>query len=152
MRQNNKMFSVLFSGLCACWPGESLAQPQADGGQWQQAGWLPLLPGTTGTVPHSHRCPQLPPTCAGTEISAQNNEYLKGRGEAGREWRPCSYFLIMKLLTFNSLTPENPFVNCFNKSKTWYKTEDSRLFLGGLPTLFSCHLSQDRISTLEAAV
>lgn len=28
-----KMFSVLFSGLCACWPAESLGQSQTDGPQ-----------------------------------------------------------------------------------------------------------------------
>lgn len=143
------MFSVLFSGLCACWPAESLEQPQADGSQEASgSSWPTATPGweSRDCAHHIHRCPQLPPTYVGTEIIAQNNENLKGE-KRGREWRACSYFLIIKLLTFNSLTLENPFVN----SKTWYKTEDSRLLLG-LPTFFSCHLSQDRISPLEAAV
>lgn len=97
------------------------------------AGWLAATPGweNRDCAHHSHRCPQLPPTMLRQRSQLKIMKIWRGRGEAGREWRPCSYFLIMKLLTFNSLTPENPFVNCFNKSKTWYKTEDSRLFFWG---------------------
>lgn len=44
------------------------------------AGWLAATPGWDyrDGAHHSHRCPQLPPTYAGTEISAQNNENLMG--------------------------------------------------------------------------
>lgn len=117
------------------------------------AGWLTAIPGwgNRDCAHHTYRCPQLPLPMLGQRSQLKIMKIWRGRGEAGREWRVCSYFLIMKLLSFNSLTLENPFVNCFNNSKTWYKTEDSR-FLLGLPSFFSCHLSQGRISTLEAAV
>lgn len=90
MRQNNKMFSVLFSGLCACWPAESLEQPQADGSQEASGSrladchsWL----GEQGLCPSYLQMPPAPPTYAGTEITAQNNENLKGerRGRKGME-------------------------------------------------------------------
>lgn len=92
--------------------------------------------------------PQLPPTYAGTEITVQNNENLKGemRGTEGME--SLFIFCDHEMANFQQSYPGKSFVNCFNKSKTWYKTEDSR-FLLGLLTFFSCHLSQDRISPLE---
>lgn len=152
-KQSN-VFCIIFWALCpmACRVTRTAPSWWISGGQWQQAGWLPCLARRTGTVPiiptdsPSSLLPML-----GQRSQLKRMKIWRGRGEAGREWRACSYFLIMKLLSFNSLTLENPFVNCFNNSKTWYKTEDSRLLLG-LPTFFSCHLSQGRISTLEAAV
>lgn len=64
-----------------------LRRPVAAGQQIATPGWE-----NKDCAHHIHRGPQLPPTYAGTEITAQNNENLKGerRGEeAGREWRAC---------------------------------------------------------------
>lgn len=155
VRQNNKnVFYIILWALCllACRVTWTAPSWWISGGQWQQAGWLPLPAGRTGTVPIiSTDAPSSLLPMLGQRSQLKIMKTWRSRGEAGREWRACSYFLIMKWLTFKSLTLENPFVNCFNKSKTWYKTEYSR-FLLGLPTFFSCHLSQDRISLLEAAV
>lgn len=154
VRQNNKnVFCVIVWALCllACrvtwrapgWCSQASGSRLADCHSWLgEQGLCPSYP----QMPPSSLLPML-----GKRSQLKIMKIWSERGEAGREWRACSYFLIMKWLTFNSLTLENPSVKCFNKSKTWYKTEDSR-FLLGLPTFFSCHVSQDRISPLEAAV
>lgn len=84
------MFSVLFSGLCACWPAGSLEQPQADGSQEDSGSRLADCHsqlGELGLCSSWPQMPQLPPTYAQTEITAQNNENLKGerRGRKGME-------------------------------------------------------------------
>lgn len=113
------------------------------------AGWLTATPGweNRDCAHHSHRCPRVPPTYAGTEITAQNNEDLKGETRGRKGMETLFIFCDNEMANFQQSYLGKSFVNCFSKSKT----EDSK-FLLGLPTFFSCHLSQDRITPLEAAV
>lgn len=152
-----KMFSMLFSGFCVCVGLQSqLEQYQADVSEqarssrladchsWlEEQGLWPLFP--QGPPALWSLLPML-----GQSWQLKIMKTWEGGGEARRERRVGSYFLFMKWLTFSILTLENPFVNYLNKSKQQYKRGDSRFPLG-LPTFFSCHLSQDRISPLDGS-
>lgn len=101
-----KMFSILFSGLCVCWTAESAWTTPSWcilAGQKQQASRLPLLVGRTGTVPIiSTGAPSslVPPTYAGTELTAQNNEKL-GKGRRGRKGKESLFiFSVYEMANF----------------------------------------------------
>lgn len=57
-----------------------LRRPVAAGQQTATPGWE-----NKDCAHHIHRGPQLPPTYAGTEITAQNNENLKEERRGGRK-------------------------------------------------------------------
>lgn len=157
VRQNDKnVFYVVLWALCLCWTAESawtIPSWCIWAGQKQQASRLPLLAARTGTVTIiSTSAPSslVPPTYAGTELTAQNNENL-GRGRRGKKGKDSRFiFSVYEIANFQLLTLENPFVKYLNKSKQQYKRGDSRFPLR-LPTFFSCHLSQDRISPLDGS-
>lgn len=111
------------------------------------AGWLTATPGweNSNCAHHTHRYPQLPPY-----LHWDRDHSLRGQRRGRKGIENLFIFSDNEMANFQQSYHEKSFVNCFNKSKTWYNTEDSR-FLLGFPTFFSCHLSQDKISPLEAA-
>lgn len=125
-------------------------------GQKQGESRLLFLVKRTGTVPIISTGASsflVPLTYIGflwSTFWADQLKILKTSEGEGEE-RECLFmFSVYKCLTFSILTLENPFVHYLNKSKQWYERGDFSFPLE-LSTFFACHLSQDRISPLEAA-